>query len=289
MCITPRLAIVANQIKITGPNNTPILAVPKDCMANKPSKIKQVNGKMIPDKLGIETFTPSIALITEIAGVNIPSPSIRPAPKIPSIKKILVRRVLVCLLSASSTKMPPSPSLSARNNTNKYLMKREDVSPSDIVRRSSATQYGNPPSIDWDALGKVTPVKNQLACGSCWAFATTGMLESRYAIVTNTTGKETLLQLSEQQLLDCSKPYGNMACGGGNIRNSLNYLSNNTTKHVLLSENVYEYIMTYDNDLYAANGAPCRLFSFIEKDPMNVLPENVCGGISRLIGAGTPL
>ena len=74
-------------------------------------------------------------------------------------------------------------------------MKREDVSPSDIVRRSSATQYGNPPSIDWDALGKVTPVKNQLACGSCWAFATTGMLESRYAIVTNTTGKETL-QLS---------------------------------------------------------------------------------------------
>jgi C1A family cysteine protease len=172
----------------------------------------------------------------------------------------------------------PFTDMTHKEFTNKYLMKREDVSPSDIVRRSSATQYGNPPSIDWDALGKVTPVKNQLACGSCWAFATTGMLESRYAIVTNTTGKETLLQLSEQQLLDCSKPYGNMACGGGNIRNSINYLSNNTTKHVLLSENAYEYIMTYENDLYAANGAPCRLFSFIEKDPLNVLPENVISG-----------
>ena len=101
----------------------------------------------------------------------------------------------------------PFTDMTHKEFTNKYLMKREDVSPSDIVRRSSATQYGNPPSIDWDALGKVTPVKNQLACGSCWAFATTAMLESRYAIVTNTTGKETLLQLSpnsECTLVHCT-------------------------------------------------------------------------------------
>ena len=44
----------------------------------------------------------------------------------------------------------PFTDMTHKEFTNKYLMKREDVSPSDIVRRSSATQYGNPPSIDWD-------------------------------------------------------------------------------------------------------------------------------------------
>jgi len=68
----------------------------------------------------------------------------------------------------------------------------------------------NPSSIDWVTRGKVTPVKNQGQCGSCWAFSTTGSVEARYAI---STGK--LNSLSEQELVSCAGAQGNNGCRGG--------------------------------------------------------------------------
>lgn len=68
---------------------------------------------------------------------------------------------------------------------------------------------GLPKAIDWVAKGAVTKVKNQMQCGSCWAFSTTGAVEGINQIVTGE-----LLVVSEQELIDCdtTRDHG---CHGG--------------------------------------------------------------------------
>ncbi len=65
-----------------------------------------------------------------------------------------------------------------------------------------------PPSLDWRDMEGTTPVKNQGSCGSCWAFAAVGQLESHTRIV---DGR--LEDLSEQQVISCNS--AGAGCGGG--------------------------------------------------------------------------
>jgi len=66
-----------------------------------------------------------------------------------------------------------------------------------------------PARIDWRSSGIVRPIQDQGACGSCWSFSVVDVLESHYALVNNGT----LVDLSEQQLVDCV--YDRDGCEGG--------------------------------------------------------------------------
>ncbi len=66
-----------------------------------------------------------------------------------------------------------------------------------------------PASYDARSDGIVTPPKNQGSCGSCWAFASTGAMESHIQKIFGFG----LTDLSEQQILSCNA-YG-YSCGGG--------------------------------------------------------------------------
>ncbi|MEK8033870.1 C1 family peptidase [Ideonella sp. DXS29W] len=66
-------------------------------------------------------------------------------------------------------------------------------------------------SFDWRAAGIVTPVDaaGQGNCGSCWAFAAAAALEASHRM---RNGKSSSLDISEQELLDCTVA----SCNGGN-------------------------------------------------------------------------
>eukprot|EP00656_Telonema_subtile_P057260 TRINITY_DN9381_c0_g1_i2.p1 TRINITY_DN9381_c0_g1~~TRINITY_DN9381_c0_g1_i2.p1 ORF type:complete len:330 (-),score=79.73 TRINITY_DN9381_c0_g1_i2:121-1110(-) len=74
-------------------------------------------------------------------------------------------------------------------------------------------------SVDWRLKGKVTPVKDQGNCGSCWAFSATQQIESAWLMAGN---RQQIL--STQQITSCDKGNGDKGCGGGDTFTAYKYV-----------------------------------------------------------------
>jgi len=106
--------------------------------------------------------------------------------------------------------------LTSEEFENQYLR----YTPSRRTGNDTYVPTGEPNVVDW--TDKVTGVKDQGQCGSCWAFSTTGSLEGVHNIA-----KNELISLSEQQLVDCSGSSGNQGCNGGLMDNAFKWIIKN--------------------------------------------------------------
>ncbi|XP_053263167.1 cathepsin O isoform X2 [Podarcis raffonei] len=107
-----------------------------------------------------------------------------------------------------------------------YLQSRLFKVPKYVPRASlEGTEAPLPAKFDWRDKNAVTSVRNQEACGGCWAFSVVSAVESAYAIKGNV-----LENLSVQQVIDCS--YENKGCSGGSTVTALSWLNQTRVKLV---------------------------------------------------------
>ena len=129
--------------------------------------------------------------------------------------------------------------------------------------------------VDWRTKGLVTGVKNQGQCGSCWAFGATAAHES-YQI--QTKGQSSSINLSEQQLVDCSGAFGNAGCNGGLASSALKWIKANgqteqrnypyTAKQAACSISSGDYRISDVN--YVSSGSCSELEDKLTKRPVAV-------------------
>jgi len=122
-----------------------------------------------------------------------------------------------------------------------FVAHRTGHSPHPNMNRAAKSNFALedlPDRIDHrETEGRVTPVKNQGSCGSCWAFSATETLESHLSVATG----EAAPILSPQQIVSCSP--NPRHCGGtGGCKGSTQPLAFNYTSTVgITTESNYPY------------------------------------------------
>ena len=144
------------------------------------------------------------------------------------------------------------------------------------VCNGSVPSVGSLPDyLNWTQKGAVTSVKNQGSCGSCWAFSSVGSIES-----TNFIKHNQLMSLSSQQMVDCTKGYGNSGCDGGDMNLTFFYVKD----HGITTDKEYPYKAmdnkcAYHEEKQAASISDCVEVPVNSEDAMlrsiNVGPVSV--------------
>ena len=112
-------------------------------------------------------------------------------------------------------------------------------------------------SLDYVTLGATVEVKDQGLCASCWAHATTAVVEGRLKLDTGST-----VSLSEQYLMDCDASRQCKGCCGGLSERSLQWLAGDSgglarEGEGISSEEAYPYVSYGGTDptAYRCNGS----------------------------------
>ncbi|CAI8034599.1 Cathepsin L, partial [Geodia barretti] len=93
-------------------------------------------------------------------------------------------------------------------------------------------------------------------CGASYAFSAVGALEGAWALAFGN-----LVTLSEQNIIDCSVPYGNYGCRGGNMYNAFQYIVANdgidSSDSYPYSESQYSCRYSQDDNGAQMSGCVC--------------------------------
>ncbi|CAH2014511.1 unnamed protein product [Acanthoscelides obtectus] len=133
-------------------------------------------------------------------------------------------------------------------------------------------------AIDWRKKGAVTAVKNQHQCSSCWAFSAVGSIEGQLFLK-----NKTLIDLSVQQLVDCTNKYGNIGCNGGRMDSAFEYVMD----HGIQSEESYPY--TAQDGECKRNGYVVKIKKYVDLKDEKEVTEAVSskGPVTAAIHAST--
>lgn len=125
------------------------------------------------------------------------------------------------------------------------------------TRSHEAADVGDLGEIDWRNEGAVTKVKDQGSCGSCWSYGTTGAIEGQHFLKHGA-----LVELSQQNLMDCSWPQGNNACDGGLDSNAYDWMLEVNGGKVAAAE-PYGGYKNADGACHAADGFHAKITGYV--------------------------
>lgn len=121
------------------------------------------------------------------------------------------------LLEHQSRGGQPVSAQKTTNNRNLENVLRTAMKTNERIHRELAEEKRSiPTNLDWrnkNGVNYVSPVDDQASCGSCYSFASAGLMESRVRVATNNKHQPLF---SEQEMMTCGQDRTyNQGCSGG--------------------------------------------------------------------------